>query len=85
MLQRLQPQLGSLPPASDIDRYFDTPRVTVTDTSDPTWLLNWWRLHRDEFPQMAAAARDYLGIPALEVAVKRLFNIGRDVLGIRRH
>ena len=65
MLQRLQP-LESLPLISDIDHYFDTPRVTVSviDTSDPKWLLNWWRLHRDEFPQMAAAARDYLGIPA---------------------
>jgi len=42
---------------SDIDRYFDTARVSVTDTSDPVWLCNWWRLHRDEFPQMAEAAR----------------------------
>jgi hypothetical protein len=82
MLQRLQPQ--SLPVGSDIDRYFDTPRISVTDTSDPQWLCNWWRLHRDEFPQMAAAARDYLAIPASEVAVERLFNIGRDLLGIRR-
>ena len=85
MLQRLQP-LESLPFVSDIDRYFDTPRVTITDTSDPKWLLNWSRLHKDEFPQMAAAARgDYLGVPASEVAVERLFNIGRDLLGIRRH
>jgi hAT family C-terminal dimerisation region len=84
MLQRLQP-LESLPFVSDIDQYFDTPRVTITDTSDPKWLLNWWCLHRDEFPQMAAAARDYLGIPASEVAVERLFGIGRDLLGIRRH
>jgi hAT family C-terminal dimerisation region len=84
MLQRLQP-LDSSPHVSDIDRYFDTPRVsTVTDTSDPGWLCNWWRLHRDEFPQMAEAARDYLAIPASEVAVERVFNIGRDLLGIRR-
>ena len=69
---------------SDIDRYFDTPRISVTDTSDPQWLYKWWRLYRDEFPQMAAAARDYLAIPASEVAVERLFNIARDILGIRR-
>jgi hypothetical protein len=31
MLQRLQP-LNPLPHVSDIDRYFDTPRVSVTDT-----------------------------------------------------
>ena len=34
---------------------------------------------------MAAAARDYLAIPALEVAVERLFSQGRDLLGLRRH
>ena len=83
MLQRLQPQY--LPAVSNIDRYFDTPRVSVTDTSDPRWLCNWWRLYRDEFPQMAEAARDYLAIPASEVAVERLFNIGRDILGLRRY
>ena len=33
---------------------------------------------------MAQAARDYLPIPASEVDVERLFNIGRDVLGVRR-
>jgi hypothetical protein len=31
---------------------------------------------------MAAAARDYLVIPALEVDIERLFNIGRDILGV---
>jgi hypothetical protein len=34
---------------------------------------------------MAAAARYYLEIPASEVAIKRLFNNGRDLLGLRRH
>ena len=29
-------------------------------------------------------ARDYLAIPALEVDIKRLFSLGRDILGIRR-
>lgn len=33
---------------------------------------------------MAAAARDYLAIPASEVSVERLFNAGRDVLRVRR-
>jgi hypothetical protein len=33
LLQRLQP-LDSLSHVSDIDRYFDTPRVSVADTSD---------------------------------------------------
>jgi hypothetical protein len=33
---------------------------------------------------MAAAARDYLAIPASEVAVERPFSIGRDLLGDHR-
>ena len=33
---------------------------------------------------MAAAARDYLAVPGLEVDIERLFSDGRDVLGIRR-
>ncbi|KAF1808087.1 hypothetical protein P152DRAFT_256660 [Eremomyces bilateralis CBS 781.70] len=34
---------------------------------------------------MAAAAREYLPIPSLEVSVERLFNAARDILGIRRY
>ena len=34
---------------------------------------------------MAVAARNYLTIPASKVAVERLFNKGRDLLGLRRH
>jgi hypothetical protein len=34
---------------------------------------------------MAIAARDYLAIPAPEVAVKMLFNAVKDILGIQRH
>lgn len=34
---------------------------------------------------MAAAARDYLEIPALEVTVERLFDKGRDLLGLWGH
>ena len=83
ILQQLQPK--ALPYYSDIDQYFDNPRVTIVDTTDTNWLCNWWRVHKDELPQMAAAARDFLAIPASEVAVERLFNKGRDLLGIRRH
>jgi hypothetical protein len=82
MLQRLQPP--TQPFVSDINRYFDSPRVSIIDTTDPDWLCNWWRIHKDEMPQMAAAARDYLAIPASEVAVERLFNTARDILGVRR-
>jgi hypothetical protein len=84
VLQKLQPQKSRV---SDIDRYFDSDAVMVNDgvTMERGWLFEWWRLNQDEFPRMAAAARDYLAIPASEVAVERLFNTGRDLLGLRRH
>jgi len=47
--------------------------------------LNYWGANQFEFPLMAQAARRYLAIPGSEVDVERLFSIGRDVLGIRRH
>jgi hypothetical protein len=83
MLQRLQPLIQPL--RSDIDNYFDSPRVGVNDTKDQNWLCKWWRAHKDEFPRMAAAARDYLAVPASEVSVERMFNVGRDILAVRRH
>lgn len=83
MLQRLQPQIS--PMVSDIDQYFDSPRVNIIDTVSSDWLCTWWRTHKGELPQMAAAARDFLAIPASEVAVERLFSTARDLLGVRRH
>ncbi|KAJ6038619.1 hypothetical protein N7460_007336 [Penicillium canescens] len=84
VLQKLQPQVIQ---RSDIDRYFEEGVVTVDEsvTKDEDWLFGWWRTHNDEYPRMAAAARDYLAIPAAEVAVERLFSRGRDLLGVRRH
>jgi hypothetical protein len=83
MLKKLQVRDRSL--VSDIDRYFEIPPISTADTTGQNWLCNWRRLHKDEHPQMAAAARDYLAIPASEVAVERLFSTARDVLGVRRH
>jgi hypothetical protein len=81
MLLKLQPRRVS---RSDIDKYFEEETVAVA-TTEEGWLLQWWRAHKEEYPQMAAAARDYLAIPASEVAVERLFSGGRDLLGLRRH
>ena len=80
LFSRLRPVTELLSSASDIDRYFDSPRVAPVDTQDPNWLQRWWSNHRDEFPQMAAAARDFLAIPASEVSVgshaHRIFGSG---------
>jgi hypothetical protein len=48
-------------------------------------VLNYWGANQYEFPLIAQAARRYLAIPGSEVDVERLFNVGRDVLGIRRY
>ncbi|EED15792.1 conserved hypothetical protein [Talaromyces stipitatus ATCC 10500] len=80
LLKRLQ--LRNQPLLSNIDRYLNSPRVNINDIWDANWLCNWWRINKGKYPRMAAAARDYLVIPASEVPVERLFNAGRDILGI---
>lgn len=52
-------------------------------TKEKDWLFSWWRMYRDEYPQIAAAARDYLIVLASKVVVERLFNRGRDLLGVQ--
>ena len=72
----------------NIDRYFDSATVVcvLKEKEDQTkWLLNWWAGNVTEYPHMAAAARDFLSIPASEVDVEALFSLGRDILGIRRY
>lgn len=49
------------------------------------WVQNWWLANKEEFPSMAACARDYLGIPGAEVDIERLFSLGREILGLNRH
>jgi hypothetical protein len=48
------------------------------------WILNWWKVYKQEYPLMFQVARDYLPIPGAEVDVERLFNIAREILGLRR-
>jgi hypothetical protein len=72
---------------NDINRYFDIPRVQfVLDENEDQaqWVLNWWQVNKSEYPRIFAIARDYLPVPGVEVDVKRLFNIARDILGLRR-
>jgi hypothetical protein len=84
VLQRLQPKKRY---SSDIDRYFEDDIVAIdaTVSQSKNWLLSWWSAHSNEYPRLAAAARDFLAIPASAVSVERLFNKGRDLLGVRRN
>jgi hypothetical protein len=83
----LQEYGSTITAEDDIDRYFDTPSVKFVlneKECQVQWILNWWAAHKQEFPLMFAVARDYLPIPGAEVDVERLFNIARNILGLRR-
>jgi hypothetical protein len=72
----------------DIDTYLDTPPVKYTGskTEDQSqWILSWWNANKSQYQCMALVAREILAIPALEVDCERLFNEGRDLLGIRQY
>ncbi|EED20863.1 conserved hypothetical protein [Talaromyces stipitatus ATCC 10500] len=72
---------------SDIDQYFDTPTISTgfdPNQSQTEFIRNWWKANKLKFPCMAKVAQDHLTIPAAEVDIERLFNGGRDILGIRR-
>jgi hypothetical protein len=56
-----------------------------TDIEHAEWVLTWWRNHKSTYPNLSIMARDYLGIPGASVSVERIFNGGRDLLGLRRH
>lgn len=87
MTQAMEEEQNNTPQTSDIDRYFDSDVIEEIHGgagTDEDWLLNWWYYHTAEYPCMAAAARDFLAIPATKVAVERLFSGGRDVLGLGR-
>ena len=82
VLRQLQPERRYV---SDIDRYFDDGLVfDDSDVDGDEWLLSWWRGHSSIYPCVAAAARDYLAIPASSVSVERLFSGGRDMISVRR-
>ena len=73
---------------NDIDRYFDGPVIPLAlvngNASLVQQVLDWWAIHKHEFLLIFVIARDFLPIPGAEVDVERLFNIGRESLGLRR-
>jgi hypothetical protein len=73
---------------NDIDTYLDTPCIKYfgPKTIDQSqWVLDWWNANKSQYTCMACVAREFLAIPASEVDCERLFNEGRDLLGIRRY
>ena len=41
-------------------------------------------IYKYKYPYIAAVVRDFLSILRAEVDIERLFNIGRELLGLRR-
>jgi hypothetical protein len=64
----------------EVDKYLLLP--VEDQTLEP---LSWWKSHAQQFPLLSIVAKCILGIPASSVSVERTFNMGRDVIGIRRH
>lgn len=82
MLKSMTPETKTC----DVESYYISPVInTHVKTNDFNWILVWWRENQTAYPRMAKVARDYLAIPASSVSIERLFNVGRDVIGIRRH
>jgi hypothetical protein len=53
----------------------------INDNVPPIqWVLDWWTVYKHEFPLMFTVAHGFLPIPGVEVNVKRLFNIKREIL-----
>ncbi|QRV98020.1 AC transposase [Ceratobasidium sp. AG-Ba] len=73
--RRPNAKAGSI--ASEISQYLDEDTTTLSP-------LVWWRINAERFPRLAAMARDFLCIPGTSVAVERVFNVGRDVISLRR-
>jgi hypothetical protein len=72
---------------NNIERYFNTPSVNfvLNEKENQTeWILNWWKVHKQEYPLIFQVARDYPPIPGAEINIERLFNIAREILGLRR-
>ena len=80
LLKRMFSHSSSSVPIHEVDDYLNL--QVEAWAVDP---LQWWKSHASQFPLLSKLATEVLSIPGVSVAVERLFNVGRDVIGIRRH
>ena len=73
-----------VPHGSDLDAYL-TSGIVTGQSGSMNWVLTWWRDHQVEYKNMASVARAVLAIPCGSVSVERLFNGGKDMIGLRRY
>ena len=57
-------------PEDELKVYLNVPQIKYVTEQD---MMNWWKDHQGEFPNVAVMARQYLGCPASSAAVERLF------------
>ena len=57
-------------PEDELKAYLNVPQIKYVTEQD---MMNWWKDHQGEFPNVAVMARQYLGCPASSAAVERLF------------
>ena len=70
---------------TDLKRYIRTPLISHNNREGKFKVVAYWGTHGDEFPSLKRAAKDYLATPATTSSVERMFNSGRDQIGIRRY
>ena len=58
-------------PEDELKAYLNVPQIKYVTEQD---MMNWWKDHQGEFPNVAVMARQYLGCPASSAAVERLFS-----------
>ena len=53
-------------PEDELKAYLNVPQIKYVTEQD---MMNWWKDHQGEFPNVAVMARQYLGCPASSAAV----------------
>ncbi len=67
---------------SDLDVYV-TSDIVPSQSGATNWVLNWWRDH--QYKTMASMAWAVLAIPCGSVSVERLFNGGKNMIGLSQY
>jgi hypothetical protein len=65
----------------EFEQFSMDPNATCKGTEDP---LSFWAMNRKRYPRLSLVAKNILSCPGASVAVERVFNIGRDVISLRR-
>ena len=82
VLQEFGDVKSAADPNDEIDEYFKLPFTIAPDTQFD--VLLWWKQHAYLFPLLCRVARRYLGIPATEAAIERVWSTGGNLVTPKR-